>query len=60
MNTKEEIKKQIDSIPVEYLPLVQQYLNSLGNYQEKEKRIRTVHLKGSYDDTDLKKICYEQ
>jgi len=60
MDMKEEIKKQIDSIPIEYLPLVQQYLNSLRNYQKKDKRIRTVHLKGSYDNADIKKICYEQ
>jgi len=60
MDIKKVIKKQTDFIFGEYFPLVQQYLNSLGNYQEKEKRIRTVHLKGSYDDTDLKKICYEQ
>ena len=60
MNTKEEIKKQIDSIPVEYLPLVQRYLDYLQTYQKKEKRIRTVHLKGSYDNADLIKICYER
>jgi len=60
MDIKAEIKKQIDFIPVEYLPLVQRYLNSLRNYQKKEKRIRTVHLKGSYDNADLRKICYER
>jgi hypothetical protein len=60
MDIKEEIKKQIDSIPVEYLPLVQQYLNSLRDYQKKDKRIRTMHLKGTYDDRELKKICYDR
>lgn len=60
MDIKEEIKKQIDYIPAEYLPLVQQYINSLRSYQKQDKRIRTVHLKGAYDNADLKKICYEQ
>jgi hypothetical protein len=59
MKLKERIKKEIDAIPEEYLPQVERYLEKIRNSKLKEKRIKTLHLKGKFDNINIRKLAYE-
>ena len=59
MELKEKIKNEIDSIPEEYLPQVERYLEIIKSGIMKEKRIRTLHLKGIYDNLNIRRVAYE-
>ncbi len=59
MELKEKIKKEIDSLPEEYLPQLERYLETIKNGKQKEKRIKTVHLKGEYNNLDIRRVAYE-
>ncbi|MBW1999396.1 MAG: hypothetical protein JRJ29_15725 [Deltaproteobacteria bacterium] len=59
MELKEKIKKEIDSLPEEYLPQLERYLETIKNGKQKEKRIKTVHLKGKFDNLDIRRVAYE-
>ena len=53
MTTKEKIKKRIDLLPDELVEQVQKYLDSIKTQQRPKKRIRTLHLKGQYDNLNV-------
>ncbi len=59
MELKEKIKHEIDSIPEEYLPEIQRYLEALKRKKIREKQIKTIHLKGKFDNLNIRKIAYE-
>ena len=59
MELKEKIKKEIDSIPEEYLPQLERYLKTIKSNKRKQLRIKTLHLKGKYDNLNLRKLAYE-
>jgi len=60
MTLREQIKKEIDSIPEEYLPQIKIYLNLLRKKRKaKTKKIKTLSLGGKYDDINVRKIAYE-
>jgi len=59
MELKEKIKKEIDLIPEEYLPQLERYLKTIKSSKKKQTRIKTLHLKGQYDNLNIKKLAYE-
>lgn len=59
MELKEKIKHEIDSIPEEYLPEIQRYLEALKRKKIRGKQIKTIHLKGKFDNLNIRKIAYE-
>ena len=59
MDLKEKIKKEIDAIPEDYLPQLQQYLNMIKKKSAKERHIKTLRLKGRFDEINIRKIAYE-
>ncbi|GAB6163536.1 hypothetical protein JCM12298_26960 [Desulfothermus naphthae] len=59
MELKEKIKKEIDSIPEEYLFQLEKYVKILKNNIQKEKRIKTLHLQGKFDKVNIRKMAYE-
>jgi len=56
---KEKIKREIDSIPDEYLVQLEKYVKILKNNIQKEKRIKTFHLQGKFDKVKIRKLAYE-
>ena len=59
MELKEKINKTIDAIPEEYLPQLERYLEIIRSGKLKEKRIKTVHLKGKFDNINMRRVAYE-
>ncbi|MHB2155173.1 hypothetical protein ACX8XN_12380 [Calditrichota bacterium GD2] len=59
MELKEKIKKEIDLIPEEYLPQLERYLKTIKSGKRKQLHIKTLHLKGKYDNLNLRKLAYE-
>ena len=59
MELKEEIKKEIDLIPDEYLSQIQRYLKIIKKRKLKEKQIKTLHLKGKFDNVHIRRATYE-
>ncbi len=59
MELKEKIKKEIDLIPEEYLPQLERYLETIKSGKQKQTRIKTLHLKGKYDNLNVRKLAYE-
>ncbi len=59
MELREKIKKEIDSIPEEYLSQLEQYIKTIKSSKRKQLRIKTLHLKGKYDNLNLRKLAYE-
>ena len=59
MELKEKIKKEIDSIPEEYLFQLEKHIKILKNNIQKEKRIKTLHLQGKFDKVNIRKMAYE-
>ena len=56
---KEKIKREIDSIPDEYLVQLEKYVKILKNNIQKEKRIKTFYLQGKFDKVKTRKLAYE-
>ena len=59
MELKEKIKKEIDLLPEEYLPQLEQYLKTIKSNKKKQLCIKTLHLKGKYDNLNIIKIAYK-
>ncbi|MDQ7031832.1 MAG: hypothetical protein Q9M37_03830 [Desulfonauticus sp.] len=59
MELKEKIKKEIDLIPEEYLPQLEQYLNAIKCRKRRRLCIKKIHLKGKYDNLKIRKLAYE-
>jgi hypothetical protein len=59
MTIKEKIKKDIDQLPNELIEQVQKYLNSIKPTPQKKKTIHTFHLKGEYDNINIRQKAYE-
>lgn len=59
MELKEKIKKEIDSLPEEYLLQLERYLEIMKSGPQKKKRIKTLHLKGKFDNLNIRKLAYE-
>ncbi len=59
MELKEKIKHEIDSLPEEYLPQLERYLKTIKSKDIKKKQIKTLHLKGKFDNLNIRKVAYE-
>ena len=59
MELKEKIKHEIDSIPEEYLPQIERYLEIIKSEKTKKKQIKTLHLKGKFDNLHIRRVAYE-
>ena len=59
MELKEKIKHEIDSLPEEYLPQLERYLKTIKSKNIKKKQIKTLHLKGKFDNLNIRKVAYE-
>ncbi len=59
MNLRDQIKKEIDLIPEEFLPQIAVYLNMLKKKRLKKRKIKTLSLKGKYDNLNVRKLVYE-
>ncbi len=59
MNLREQIKKEIDLIPEEYLPKITVYLDMLKRKKSKKREIKTISLKGKYDNLNVRELVYE-
>jgi hypothetical protein len=59
MTTKEKLKKRIDLLPEELLDQVQQYLDNIKTNKRSKQNIETIHLKGQYDNLDIRQQAYE-
>ena len=60
MNTKEKIKKEIDKLSEEFLDDVLMYLYSFKNTDKQKKGIQRMHLKGQFDNINIRQNAYEQ
>jgi len=60
MELREKIKKEIDNMPEELLHCLQKYLEYIVKEdKQRKKQIKTIHLKGQYDNLNVRKIAYE-
>lgn len=59
MELKEKIKKEIDLLPEEHLHQLERYLEIIKSRRQKSRRIKSVHLKGRFDNINLRKLAYE-
>ena len=59
MELKEKIKHEIDSLPEEYLPQLEQYLKTIKCKNIKKRQIKSLHLKGKFDNLNIRKVAYE-
>ena len=59
MKIKEKIKKEIDEMPEELLYEVQKYLNTINKRKNLKRKIRKLHLKGQYDNINIRHKAYE-
>jgi len=59
MTIKEKLKKRIDLLPDELLDQVQTYLDSIKPQPKHERKIQTLHLKGQYDNLNVRQKAYE-
>jgi len=59
MVTKEKIKNEIDNLSEEFLEDILKYLNELKNTQKTKNNIRGVHLKGQFDNINIRQKAYE-
>ncbi len=59
MQLKEKIKKDIDSLPEEYLPHIERYIRTIKSKKSKRKQIKTLNLDGKFDDMNIRKVAYE-
>jgi len=56
---KEKIKREIDSVPEEYLQDLEQYIGTIKSQKARGKRVKTLHLKGRFDDVNIRRIAHE-
>jgi len=59
MRIKEKIKKDIDAMPEELLYQLQKYLDSIKSSPPKKVKIKNLHLKGQYDNVNIRQKAYE-
>ena len=59
MKIKEKIKKEIDEMPDDLLYEVQKYLNTINKRKNRKSKIRKLHLKGQYDNINIRQKAYE-
>lgn len=59
MKIKEKLKKEIDKMPEELLYEVQNYLNTINKRRNFKRKIRKLHLKGQYDNVNIRQKAYE-
>ena len=59
MELREKIKKEIDLLPEEHLHQIEEYLKLIKRNKQHKKSIKTLHLKGKFDNLNLRKLAYE-
>ncbi len=59
MKIKEKIKKEIDQMPDELLYEVEKYLKTVNKRNVEKRKIRKLHLRGQYDDINIRQKAYE-
>lgn len=59
MTIKEKIKKEIDKMPDELLYQLQVYLNSIKKSSQQRVKIKSLHLKGRFDNVNIRQKAYE-
>ena len=61
MVTKDKIKKEIDNIPEDQLEELYHYIKEhIQTEKIADRTIKTYHLKGKFDDMDIRKGACEQ
>ncbi len=46
-------------IPEEYLPQIERYIKIIKSGKAKKKQVKTMHLKGKFDNIDIRRLAYE-
>ncbi len=59
MEIKEKIKKEIDSLPEEYLPQIERYLEIIKSDNQRKRNIKAIHLKGKFDNMNIRRVAYD-
>ena len=59
MELKEKIKREIDQMPDELLYEVQKLLKTMTIKKTTKKKTRYLHLKGQYDNVNIRQKAYE-
>ena len=59
MSTKEKIKKEIDSLPDDFLNKVYEYIYSIKATKKKRISVKVFHLKGKFDNKNTRQAAYE-
>jgi len=59
MTVKEKIKKEIDRLPDKTVEQLLRYLNTIKVKNKKHRIIPTLHLKGQYDNINIRHQAYE-
>ena len=59
MSIKEKIKKEIDTLPDDFLKKIYEYIYSIKIVKGKRSSIRTFHLQGQYDKVNIRHKAYE-
>jgi len=60
MTTKEKLKKQIDKLPEEALLQIEKYIKAIMKQSGNGRKIKTLHLKGTYDKAEsIRQRAYE-
>ena len=59
MSTKEKIKNEIDHLSEDLLAEVLKYLYNLKSKNKQKKPIKGLHLKGQFDNINIRQNAYE-
>jgi len=59
MINREKLKKEIDKIPDELLEQLERFIQTIKYKQRKKKTLHTFHLRGKYDDINIREEAYE-
>jgi len=57
--TKEDIKREVDSLPETVLNRLYKFINTLKSEKPKKRTLPTHDFKGKLDDVDIRSRAYE-
>ena len=58
MDLKDKIKKEVDLLPEEQLHQLELYLEIIKSDKQKAQNIRSIHLNGSFDNLNIRKLAH--
>ena len=59
MELKERLKREIDFVPEEFLPQLEEFVRLLKVKHGKKRRIKTISLGGKFDNVNVRELVYE-